>query len=505
MEHIQKTLSGASGATIGVSVVLVLLGAAALLFGPGQRRPLRQPLYFLLAHFVFKTIELVLDEGAPMWRIAKTLALAFLLIAAGRAAVLLFVEAILSGRLKRTLPKIIRDILQGVVYFVLLLGVLRELGLEPGQLLTTSALLTAVIGLSLQDTLGNLIAGLAVQMQRPFDVGDWIQYDSDPKNIGKVLEINWRATRMVTLDEIEIIVPNGLLAKAPLRNYTRPTVASRRNIFVHVGYDVPPRRVQKIILEAVSDAWGVLLDPAPSVVTNAFTETGVEYWVRIFTDQFHRRDAVDGGVRDRIWYAFQREGVVLPYPNRTVHLQQHSEESREREAQRRTKKRKRALEQVDFLKVVAEQQLHELAERASTRLFSPGEVIVRQGDEDDELFIILRGEVAVVLEAGTETMEVTRLGKGKFFGEMALVTGEKRKATVKAVTECELLVIDHDAFEHVLRANPDVISALGHVLAERQIKLDEHAARVSADERSNLVERESNQLIGRIKRFFSLK
>ncbi len=505
MEHIQKTLSGISGATIGVSVALVLLGAAALLFDTAERRALKQPLYFLIAHLVFKGFSLVLEEPSAMWRVATLLSLATLLIAIGRAGVLLFVEAILGKRLGRPLPKIIRDILQGVVYFVLLLGVLRELGLEPGQLLTTSALLTAVIGLSLQDTLGNLIAGLAVQMQRPFDVGDWIQYDADPKNIGRVLEINWRATRIITLDEIEIVVPNGLLAKSPLKNYTRPTPASRRNIYFSVGYEVPPRRVQEIVRQAIADSPGVLREPAPSVVTNGFGEAGIEYWVRVFTDQFHRRDVVDGNVRDRIWYGLQRAGINLPFPHRSVHLQQHSDETRAQDADRRTKKLHRALSQVDFLEVVDDKMRLALASRATTRLFSAGEMIVRQGEETDDFFIILKGEVAVVLESASESVEVTRLGRGKFFGEMALVTGEKRKATVKATVDCELLVIDHDAFKHVLEEKPEVVEALSRVLAERQLQLDEHAARASNEDRTSMVERESSQLLGRIKRFFSLK
>jgi small-conductance mechanosensitive channel/CRP-like cAMP-binding protein len=505
LEHIQKTLSGISGATIGVSVALVLLGAAALLFDASERRALKQPLYFLIAHLVFKGFALVLEEPSAMWRVATLLSLATLLIAIGRAGVLLFVEAILGKRLGQPLPKIIRDILQGVVYFVLLLGVLRELGLEPGQLLTTSALLTAVIGLSLQDTLGNLIAGLAVQMQRPFDVGDWIQYDAEPKNIGRVIEINWRATRIITLDEIEIVVPNGLLAKSPLKNYTRPTRTSRRNLYFSVGFDVPPRKVHEIVRQAIADTPGVLREPPPSIVTNGFGDAGIEYWVRVFTDQFHRRDIVDGNVRDRIWYGLQRAGISIPFPHRAVHMQQHSEETQAKDDERRTKKLHRALSHVDFLEVVDDKMRQELAGRASTRLFSAGEMIVRQGEETDDFFIILKGEVAVVLESASESVEVTRLGRGKFFGEMALVTGEKRKASVKATTDCELLVIDHDAFEHVLRQKPEVVEALSRVLAERQLQLDEHAARASSEDRTSMVERESSQLLGRIKRFFSLK
>lgn len=504
MEHVQRVLSDATGGSIGVVVALGLLLAAFVLLDPASRRALRQPLYFLIAHFVARGLELVLEKGSPMGRLFSLVALAALLASIGRSGVILFVDAVLGKRLGRQLPKIIRDIVQAVVYFVLLLGVLRQLGLEPGQLLTTSALLTAVLGLSLQETLGNLIAGLAIQVQQPFQVGDWIQYDSEPRNIGRVLEINWRATTLVTLDEFEIIVPNGLLAKAPLKNFTRPTAVVRRNVYVHAPYELPPRRVHELILAAVRDAPGVLPEPEPSVVTNSFGESGVEYWLRVFTRDFARRDVVDGELRDRIWYAFQRAGLQIPFPHRTLHMQQHSEESRALENEKRIEKRERALAQVDFLQVIDAAERRALAERAARRLFSPGEVIVRQGEAGAELFILLRGEVVVVIDGPTGEIEVNRLGPGKFFGEMALVTGEARKATVRAHDECELLVIDHEAFERVLQSRPELVERLSQVLAERQLELDDHLARSSDAERKSRMERESSQLLTRIKRFFSL-
>jgi small-conductance mechanosensitive channel/CRP-like cAMP-binding protein len=504
MEHVVGVLSGASSGSIGVSIAIALLVVAFLLFDAKGRRSLRQPFYFLTAHFCFKGVELLLEKGSPLWRAMSLLALTMLLAAIGRAGVILVIDAVLGRRLRRQLPKIIRDILQGVVYFVLLLGVLRQLGLEPGQLLTTSALLTAVIGLSLQETLGNLIAGLAIQVQQPFAVGDWIQFDGEPRHIGKVQEINWRATTLVTLDEVEIIVPNGFLAKAPLKNFTRPTDVVRRSLYVHASYEVPPRRVEAIVLGALRDCPGVLTEPPPTVVTNAFAESGVEYWVRVFTREFHRRDIIDGSVRDRIWYGFQRAGIGIPYPHRIVHMQHHSDESRAQEADLRIAKRERALTRVGFLAVIDDAQRRELAERAALRLFSPGEVIVRQGDQGDELYIVLRGEVSVVLDGPTTPVEVSRLGAGEFFGEMALVTGEARTATVRAVAECELLVIDHDAFERVLQARPELVEQLSLVLTQRQLELDGHAARSSDAERTSRMARESSQLIGRIKRFFSL-
>src|SRR5262249_47572296 len=137
-----------------------------------------------------------------------------LLVSISRSAVLFVIEVAIGRGLVRPLPKISRDIVQGLAYAGIGLATLHAAGVRPGSLLTTSALLTAVIGLSLQETLGNLFAGLAIQMQRPFDVDDWIQFDTDPKHIGRVIEINWRATKVLTLDEVEVIVPNATLAKS---------------------------------------------------------------------------------------------------------------------------------------------------------------------------------------------------------------------------------------------------------------------------------------------------
>src|SRR2546421_582971 len=129
---------------------------------------------------------------------------------------LLAVDVIFNRQTHRAPPRIFRDVTQAVVYVIVLMLTLRAVGVEPSSLLTTSALLTAVVGLALQDTLGNMVSGLALQMQRPFQVGDWIQFDPDERQIGKVTEVNWRATTVVTNDLIEVIVPNAHLAKAAI-------------------------------------------------------------------------------------------------------------------------------------------------------------------------------------------------------------------------------------------------------------------------------------------------
>jgi small-conductance mechanosensitive channel/CRP-like cAMP-binding protein len=489
--------------TVGALTALALLVALRLGLRGEARRLWRAPFALLAAHLVAFAIDRLVTPPSPAHRILRPVALLLLLTSAARSAVLLVLDVLVGQRLRRPLPRIFREIVQGLVYAGVALFALREAGVEPGSLLTTSALLTAVIGLSLQETLGNVFAGLAIQAQAPFEVGDWIQFDAEPKHIGRVVEINWRATKVITLDEVEVVVPNASLAKAPITNFTKPTAVSRRSAYVNAPYSVPPLSIQRIILEAIADAPGVVAEPEPSVVTNAFGEYGIEYWVRFYTDQFHKRDRVDGGVRDRIWYALRRAGVEIPYPHRTLEVHQVTEETSARETKRLLAERVRALRCVDIFQVLSPDELLRLAELAEHRLYAPGEVIVHQGDETTELYVIEHGEVVVSVQRnGAAAVEVARLRAGKFFGEMALVTGDKRQATVRAGAECQLLSVGREAVQRIMEKAPDLAERISAVLAERQAELEVRSA--AAEEKKEREARVQKDLVDRIKKFFAL-
>jgi small-conductance mechanosensitive channel/CRP-like cAMP-binding protein len=495
------TLRQGGAELIGVALVLLLAVVLRLTLPEQDRRLVRGPLILLALHGVAYGAQHALPEGVVA-RAFEVVALALLLAALARAGVLLVIEVMLR---QRAIPKIIRDIVQAVVFAAVAIIVLRAIGMDPGSLLTTSALLTAVIGLSLQETLGNLFAGLAIQAQRLFEVGDWVQFDPDPKLIGRVLEINWRATKLLTLDEVEVIVPNGTLAKAPIRNYSKPTTVSRRSVFVHCAYDEPPHRVHQTILAALREVPGVLDVPAPSIVTNTFADSGVEYWVRYYITAFQRRDVIDGAVRDRVWYALRRAGVIIPYPQRTVHMREVSEATRVAAEERSIAARDRALRNVDFLDALPDGEHRRLAAMTEQRSYAAGEVIVHEGDLVDDLFIVERGEVVVMLDRPGEEhdVEIARLGPGKFFGEIEFITGGTRFATVKAVMACDLLIVGHDALREVLQRSPALAEPLSKVLAERLAELERHAANVPIEDAVDSAARRSH-LLTRIRQFFSL-
>jgi CRP-like cAMP-binding protein len=307
----------------------------------------------------------------------------------------------------------------------------------------------------------------------------------------------------MTSDLVEVIVPNALLARTPIRNYTQPSKLSRRSVVVQAPYDQSPGRVHEALLGALAGTTGVLADPPPFVQTRSFGDSGIEYVICFFIDDFASRERVDGNVRDRVWYAMQRANLDIPFPQRTVHMHAVSEESRGRTLERELERRDRVLRCVDFLDVLPSEAHRALAAAAVVRLYAKGEVIVARGDAAGEMYIIDRGEVVVELpREDRSAREIARLGSGKFFGEMGLMTGEQRSATVRASAECELLVVSHAAFQATLASNAGIVEKIGELLIARQAELE-----AVASSRETLIEPmqdRSKRLISQIKSFFKL-
>ncbi|HJL47235.1 MAG TPA: mechanosensitive ion channel, partial [Polyangiaceae bacterium LLY-WYZ-15_(1-7)] len=251
-EHL--TLTGGVG--IAVAAVMILL--LPLVLPKGERGRTKLPLILLLLYVAIVASRSFLDDDSPSHEPLKVAGVFFLGSSMARSGFLLVLHSVITRTLGGNVPRIVRDLVQALLFMGVLMLTLRAAGVEPSSLLTTSALLTAVIGLSLQDTLGNLFAGLAIQAQRPFRVGDWIQYDDTEHHIGRIVEMNWRAVKVETLDKVEMTVPNATLAKSSLQNYSMPTRVARRHAYVEAPYDRPPERVIPQLVDAVRGVAGVL-------------------------------------------------------------------------------------------------------------------------------------------------------------------------------------------------------------------------------------------------------
>jgi small-conductance mechanosensitive channel/CRP-like cAMP-binding protein len=485
------------GAVAGFSALLLVVLALAL---PSDRRGLlRRPAAVFAVYVALFGFAQVVPRHAEHSEWVRIGAFACALVVISRASLLLATETALGRWLLPPLPKIFQDVLQGALFVVVGLLTLRAAGFDPAQLLTTSAVLTAVVGLALQEPLGNLFSGLAIQVGRPFEVGDWIDIDADPRRSGRVAEIGWRATRVVTLDEVEVVVPNGVLAKATVRNYTRPSPLERRNIAFSAPYAAPPGQVRALAAEAARGAPAVALDPPPDTVVDGFGADGVQYVLRYYTTDHRGATRTDSMVRERLWHALARAGLAIPFPQREVRLAADDDGRRLRDQAAAREGRQGVLARVDLFRGLEPDVIAELADEAEEPSYAAGEVVVREGTAGDSLYVVRSGEVEVVVDGAVEPLAT--LGAGAFFGEMSLLTGERRNATVRARTETRLVAVGHAALQHALQRHPELGEKLSAVLAARQVQRDAHPAEAPVRERE-MVER-SDALLSRIRAFFS--
>lgn len=480
------------------AIIAVLACALLWLTLPApSRSKARWPTVMLIASPISWLVSLLFPQFAGAVFAAR-LCTRFLLLSSLLQSVLLLLTGSVWERIRKPMPRIVVDVLQWLTLIVSFIVLLHEGGINAQNLFTGSAMLTAALGFALKDTLGNVFAGLAIHAENPFEVGDWIQYDTNPAHIGRVVEVNWRATKVITLDEAYVIIPNGQLAQASIRNFTKPDPWSRRSLFVIAPYSVPTQRIQTLILDAIRGSFGVLEHPAPSVVTNDFKDRGVEYWVRFFTKDFDKRDRVDGMARDRIWYALARNGIEMPVATHSVRFTQMpppTVESPDEALGRRITR----LQAISLLGVFDQPDLEQIAREGAERLFAAGEPIVRQGASGDSMFVILQGhvEIAVRSEDSTHT-RVATLRSGDYFGEMSLMTGAPRSATVIALEETRVLEISKDSFARIMATRPELVVTLGDALQARTANRDLALAN------SRKATPDSGDLLSRIRQFFSL-
>ena len=333
------------------------------------------------------------------------------------------------------------------------------------KILATTAVGAVVIGFALQDTLGNLFAGLAIQIEKPFRVGHWVTIGGID---GAVTEVTWRATKIRTKAGNFVVVPNSVVAKETITNYSEPTQDTLLEVEVGASYGTPPNEVKAVIREALLDEPLIVRDRPPDVLVADFAASAITYRVRVWTTDFGTDIFVRDRVRSLIYYAFRRHGINIPYP---IQVQLSDVPGAAAEVE---KVGPATLDPVSIFAPLTTDQRGRLLEGTRALVYAAGETIVREGAHGSSMFLLMRGEAVVTL--ARTSGEVARLHDGDFFGEMSLLTGEPRTATVTATTDCRLLELGVDAFRKVALADPTMIEHVTAAVATRRAELDLHRA-----------------------------
>nr|MBK7066540.1 mechanosensitive ion channel [Deltaproteobacteria bacterium] len=406
-----------------------------------------------------------------------------------------------------SLPRIVEDVLVGLLSVIAAVTVASRAGANLSGIIATSAVITAVLGFSLQDVIGNVASGLALQLDTSIDVDDWIKVNDVS---GRVVEVSWRYTAIETRNWETILVPNLQLLRNPVtvlgRRVGQPRLW-RRWVHFHVDWHHQPSEVIEAVQSAVRGAElpRVANDPPPNCVLLDMADTYGKYAVRYWLTDLAADDLTDSDVRTRIYFALQRADIKLAVPSRSVTVAQEPTEVPQVKTARQSERRKAALKAVGFFNTLEESEFDELACSLRYAPFTAGEVLTRQGAEAHWLYLVEEGTAAVQIREGETAREVAKLVAPTVFGEMSLLTGAPRAATVTAVTDVECFRLDSSAFQRVVARRPELAAHFAEVLSMRSAGLQSAREGLDAEAAQRRQEVVEKDLFQRIRTFLKIE
>jgi CRP-like cAMP-binding protein/small-conductance mechanosensitive channel len=499
-----------SDVSFPVLVMVVFLAVVLLHFRREDRASLLNTLSFFLVCLLGQFFSGLL-HALEYLRAADVTHEVFV-IGAGIAVIRLWgllVFRIVLPAVKLRPPRITEDIFVIIAYIAWFMVRLRYAGLDLGSILATSAMITAVVAFAMQDTLGNILGGLALQLDNSVEVGDWIKVDDIS---GKVVDIRWRSTLVETRNWETVVFPNSQLMKSKFMVLGRRTdqpVQWRRWVWFNVELDVAPTRVVSVVEESVlqTEIANVAKSPAPSCILMDIDSKGFgRYALRYWLTDLGPDDPTDAILRWHIMTALQRAGIKLAVEEHSIHLTKENEKYDEVVHQREVLLRIKTLRKVELFSQLNDAELTGLAERLRYTPFAKGNIITRQGDERSHwLYIIINGEAEVYVDLPNGKRRTVRtLQRGNFFGEMGLMTGAPRSASVVAKSDVECYRIDKDVVEEMLHERPSIADEISHILVVRRAELDVALQNLDATGAHKDLSQQRSEILATIKRFFSL-
>lgn len=341
-----------------------------------------------------------------------------------------------------------------IVFWIFLQTTLK---VNLSAMLTSSAILTALIGFSMRNTLGAVISGLLIKIERPFEVGEWVKIGEYE---GQVAEISLRYTKLEPVDRTQVLIPNNFASGERIVNLNRPRNEMTRRAFFPAPLSVPPIRVKAAGREAARRCELVAKHPEPVVRLIEYRDDRAIYDIRYHPKDPREWVAAQDALLSGVWYQFQNFSVDFPLPRRQV--------SQECESPVQVDSADlAALSKAELFAGVGDKVLHLVLAASSPREYAPGDRIIAENDGGKTMFVVLSGR-AIVRRGGYDLGEI---GPGGFFGEMALLADRPRAADVFAASDLKCLEIDREGFSMILKRAPGVSKAVKAVFEKREAEL----------------------------------
>lgn len=416
------------------------------------------------------------------------------------------------------LPRVFHSLILFVIYGSIFFLILKQTaGISLTPFLATSALLTMILGLAFQGVLSNVISGISLHFTRSFSKGNWVKIGD---NEGFVTDTNWRETRLIDRFGNQVVIPNNFVAAEKIVNFSLPAEKTALKFSVKLGFDAPAEEVTTVIKQAVSEAEGVLPDPAPLVYMEGYDNWGISYQVKYWITDFSRKFEIQGTVGRNIWYGLNRRGFKIPGPW-SEFLKEAYEGFRGELPSRKKVEIEMNLNDLkisSFLKetekgadksLLTDEELRQLAAEVKRETYASQETVFRQGEQGECCYVVgrgkLKGEIHY-LEAGKDYSSEFIIERGGLFGEMSLFTGMLRTATVKTLEETVLLKIDALTFANVLNRNPELAEKIAKTVSLRNRKNKEFFQKIEEISRED-IKRSTNSksILSRLKKLMTGK
>src|SRR5947199_5840134 len=308
-------------------------------------------------------------------------------------------------RRQTRIPHFLREVVGGIIFLIVLLFILSygyHAETQLKGLLAGSGVVAIILGFAGQNLFAGIIGGVSIQINRPYKVGDWLQVG---ERFAEVMEINWRSMRLRTNDAIYLDILNNEMVSHTIVNLHYPTVVHAMRIRVGVEYKNPPSRVKDALFRAASTAEGVLAEPKTKIFLVDFAESAVIYEVKFYMGNHARINEVNDAVRTNVWYELKRQGITIPFPIRTLHVERKGVVSMHEEHQ----EARAILRDAAMFECLSDQQIDNLVQQSRVSHFGRGERVIREGAEGDSMFVLLRGSAEVSISKNGTSIPVATL------------------------------------------------------------------------------------------------
>lgn len=409
------------------------------------------------------------------------------------------IETVLKRRLLDVPPFIINLLGWVATIIAAFLVVQIVYDIELTTFLVSSTVVTALIGLSLQQVMTSLFVGIILQMETPFHIGDWIEIDGYE---GKLEHLGWRTLAIRTRLDNLVVFANSDVADGRIVNYSRPKLSQGIEAEIIASYPNPPGKVKAALEEMIRNVDGVLDDPPPLVLVTGFGGSSMHYKIRYWINDYEKRDLIQDHVYTFTWYALTRVGAGDPFGISDIHILSADDDVKARAKQHRTIFV--TLRNLPIFSVLSDQQIELLSQSAILNHYTVDEILVHQGTQGDSLFVIIEGTTSVwfdLTDGENPPVRIDEKGAGEFFGEMSLLTGEARTATVRADTETTVITIGSVPLRQIVTTDPTLIGQFVDALEQNASNLETQKAAI---ENRAAEDHGYNRLVRRISHFLGL-